>query len=233
MEPPDFLNTTVVILKTLKKYDFSITKIFENILLLSYFLIGLLLLSLSFQTTAYASDNFESLAHRCAPSIAIDTLKALVKTESNFNPYAIGVVGSTVKQPKSFSEAMFTIAQLENQKKNYSVGIAQINKSNFKKYGINAEKALDACTNLKVASEILTECFNRANNGKKTEKSALKDALSCYYSGNFKTGYEHGYVNKVEMHASPTVSVPSIILADDNIVSVAKSPPASASKLIF
>lgn len=193
----------------------------------------LLALLLGYQINAFANDDFDSLASRCAPSISLDTLKALVRTESNFNPYAIGVVGSSVKQPKSFSEAMFTIARLENEKKNYSVGIAQINKSNFKKYGINAEKALDACTNLKVASEILTECFNRANNGKKTEKSALKDALSCYYSGNFKTGYEHGYVNKVEMHASPTVSVPSIVLADDNIVSAAKSPPASASKLIF
>ena len=27
--------------------------------------------------------------------------------------------------------------------------------------------------------------------------SALRDAFSCYYSGNFVTGHQHGYVGKV------------------------------------
>ena len=182
---------------------------------------------------AHANDDFVALASKCAPSVSTDTLKALVQTESSFNPYAIGVVGGSVKQPKSFQEAMITIAKLESEGKNYSVGLGQINKSNFKAYGINAEKALDACTNLKVTAQILGDCYQRAGKQGKTEKQTLKDALSCYYSGNFRTGYEHGYVNKVEKHASATVSVPSLVHADDLQESPDESIRTSERKLIF
>lgn len=230
VEAPDCFNTTVVTLNSPQKDDLTITNLLIHIGFLS-FVKGLLLTILCLQGQVYAND-FNSLAQRCAPSIAPDTLKAIVETESHFNPYAIGVVGSHVKQPKSFSEAMATIAQLETDGKNYSVGMAQINQSNFKKYGINAEKALDACTNLNVAAQILNECFKRAKHGEKTEKEALKDALSCYYSGNFKTGYEHGYVSKVEQHALSAVTVPSIVSAKEEPPSSASSQPIS-SKLIF
>lgn len=157
-----------------------------------------------------SADEFSDLAKRCAPSVAEDTLRALVATESSFNPYAIGVVGSSVKQPTSFHEAMSTIATLEIDGANYSVGLAQINKSNFKKFGINAAKALDSCTNLQVAARILGECFTRAQRSGVPEEEALHNALSCYYSGNFKTGYKHGYVNSVRIHAGMPAQVPSI-----------------------
>ena len=104
------------------------------------------------------ADDFGDLAKRCAPEVSEDTLRALVRTESSFNPYAIGIVGGGSKQPKAFHEAMAIIAQLELEGKNYSVGLAQINKKNFSKLGINAAGALDACTNLKAASKILSEC---------------------------------------------------------------------------
>jgi type IV secretion system protein VirB1 len=29
------------------------------------------------------------------------------------------------------------------------------------------------------------------------DQTALRQALSCYYSGNFATGFRHGYVRKV------------------------------------
>ena len=157
------------------------------------------------------ADDFGELAKRCAPSVAEDTLRAIVKTESGFNPYAIGVVKGKVKQPKAYHEAMSTIAELELSGADYSVGLAQINRKNFSKYGISASQALDACTNLKVASRILSACFKSAKQSPASDGKALHDALSCYYSGNFKTGYRHGYVDKVRSNAglSP-LSVPSI-----------------------
>ncbi|WP_308513733.1 lytic transglycosylase domain-containing protein [uncultured Turicimonas sp.] len=156
------------------------------------------------------ADDFGDLAKRCAPEISEDTLRALVRTESSFNPYAIGIVGGGSRQPKAFHEAMAIIAQLELEGKNYSVGLAQINKKNFSKLGINAAGALDACTNLKVASKILSECYQRAQ--KNSGSNSLHDALSCYYSGNFQTGYRHGYVDKVRANAGINViqTVPSI-----------------------
>jgi len=37
--------------------------------------------------------NFLALAIVCAPMVAPTTLQAIVKTESNFNPYAINING--------------------------------------------------------------------------------------------------------------------------------------------
>mgnify|MGYP001035395233 CR=1 FL=1 len=162
------------------------------------------------------ADEFAELAQRCAPSVAVDTLRAIVKTESNFNPYAIGVVGDSVPQPKSFHEAMTTIARLELAGANYSVGLGQINKSNFAAYGINAAKALDACTNLSVAAQILGNCYSRAKKSGSTQSTSknLHDALSCYYSGNFKQGYTHGYVNSVRKNAG-LQKIPSLTSTEE------------------
>lgn len=166
-------------------------------------------LSLLLYTGISYADDFGDLAKRCAPDISEDTLRALVRTESSFNPYAIGIVGGGSRQPKVFHEAMAIIAQLEIEGKNYSVGLAQINKKNFPKLGIDVAGALDACTNLKAASKILSECYQRAQNRHGT--NSLHDALSCYYSGNFQTGYRHGYVDKVRANAGIKVpKVPSI-----------------------
>ncbi len=163
------------------------------------------------------ADEFDALAQRCAPEIPVDTLRALVKTESNYNPYAVGVVGKKVKQPASFRQAMALIANLEEKGENYSVGIAQINKVNFRRLGINAQTALDACTNLKAASQVLRECYGKS---RQAGAAGLDDALSCYYSGNFTTGRKHGYVEKVRSNAQPLppphqYAVPSI--TDENI----------------
>lgn len=153
--------------------------------------------------------DFGELAKRCAPEVSEDTLRALVRTESSFNPYAIGIVGGGSRQPKAFHEAMAIIAQLELEGKNYSVGLAQINKKNFSKLGINASGALDACTNLKAASKILSDCYQRAQN--RSGSNSLHDALSCYYSGNFQTGYRHGYVDKVRANAGiSTLTAPVV-----------------------
>ena len=170
-------------------------------------IIGFILATLSLSSQA---DDFGDLAKRCAPEVSEDTLRALVRTESSFNPYAIGIVGGGSRQPKAFHEAMAIIAQLELEGKNYSVGLAQINKKNFSKLGINAAGALDACTNLKAASKILSDCYQRAQ--KNSGSNSLHDALSCYYSGNFQTGYRHGYVDKVRANAGINViqTVPSI-----------------------
>ena len=43
---------------------------------------------------------------------------------------------------------------------------------------------------------ILGECFSRASR-RAPKQAALRDAFSCYYSGNFLTGHQHGYVGKV------------------------------------
>lgn len=217
-------------------YSSSLELNFNQCCLRVRLIIGLILATLSLSSQA---DDFGELAKRCAPSVAEDTLRAIVKTESGFNPYAIGVVKGKVKQPRAYHEAMSTIAELELSGADYSVGLAQINRKNFSKYGISASQALDACTNLKVASRILSACFKSAKQSPASDGKALHalhDALSCYYSGNFKTGYRHGYVDKVRSNAglSP-LSVPSIreVEASKSQSLIAEGVPGKSSGLIF
>jgi type IV secretion system protein VirB1 len=133
----------------------------------------------------------------CAPLVAQDTARALIQVESGGNPFAIGVVGGAlVRQPANLPEAVATVAALEAAGWNYSVGLAQINKRNFQRFGLNPQTAFDPCANLNAMQGILGECFSRASRRASTQ-AALRDAFSCYYSGNFQTGHQHGYVSKV------------------------------------
>lgn len=119
-------------------------------------------------------------------------MRAVAKVESSFNPYAIGVVGDQlVRQPRTLSEATATAERLQELGKNFSVGIAQVNIKNFKKLGIQDwESAFDRCTNARGGASILADCYRRAGGN-------LGHGLSCYYSGTFSVGYEHGYVQRV------------------------------------
>lgn len=133
----------------------------------------------------------------CAPLVAQDTARALIQVESGGNPFAIGVVGGAlVRQPVNLSEAVATVAALETAGWNYSVGLGQINKRNFQRFGLNPQTAFEPCANLRAMQGILGECFSRASRRASTQ-AALRDAFSCYYSGNFQTGHQHGYVSKV------------------------------------
>lgn len=119
-------------------------------------------------------------------------MEHVVKVESSFNPYAIGVVGGRLaRQPRNLAEALSTARMLEDRGYNFSLGLAQVNRYNLTRQGLDSyEKAFDVCPNLQAGSRILAECYSRSGNdwGK---------AFSCYYSGNFTTGYRHGYVQKV------------------------------------
>ena len=138
------------------------------------------------------------LANTCAPAIDPATTQAVVAVESSYNPFAIGVVGGALKrQPTSRAEALATIAMLDRDGWDYSVGLGQINKRNFTRLGINASSALEPCTNLHALQTILSECFLRAEQKHPSSQAALRAALSCYYSGNFATGFRHGYVARV------------------------------------
>ena len=125
-------------------------------------------------------------------AVPADVMHHVVRVESSYNPYAIGVVGGhLVRQPKSVDEALATVRMLESRGFNFSLGLAQVNRYNLGKYGLDSyEKAFEACPNLQAGSRILAECHSRS--GGDWGKS-----FSCYYSGNFVTGYRHGYVQKI------------------------------------
>jgi hypothetical protein len=129
----------------------------------------------------------------CQPlAVPTQIMAAIVHVESNGNPYAIGVVnGALRKQPRTLSEAQQTVALLKQQGFNYSIGAAQVNKTNFEAYNINPESSgFDFCSSVKAGAKILAACYVRSY-------SDWPKAFSCYYSGNFTTGFKQGYVQKV------------------------------------
>ena len=142
--------------------------------------------------------DFLALSEHCAPMVHPRTMAAIVRVESGFNPYAIGVVaGRLVRQPTDRAEAVATAKSLEQQGYNFSVGVGQVNRYTLARYGLDYESAFDACLNLGAGASILSECFARATKVLKSEQGALRAALSCYYSGNFTTGFREGYVARV------------------------------------
>lgn len=138
------------------------------------------------------------------PNLAVpaEVMHHVVQVESGANPFAIGVVGGQlVRQPASLDEALATVRMLDAKGYDYSLGMAQVNRRNLGRYGLDSyAKAFDACANLAAGAQILAECYGRSGNdwGK---------AFSCYYSGNFVTGYRDGYVQKV--YASMRADAPA------------------------
>jgi type IV secretion system protein VirB1 len=152
---------------------------------------------------------FVTLVAACAPQVDVKTAQALVATESSFNAHAIGVVaGSLERQPRSRGEGVATAKRLQAGGWNYSVGLAQINIRNFRRLGLTEESAFDPCSNLAAMQVVLTECFERAARRNTDPQRSLRQALSCYYSGNFVTGFEHGYVRRVAHAVSAAAAQP-------------------------
>ena len=147
---------------------------------------------------------FAALAMACAPAVHGGTAQALVAVESRFNPHAIGVVGGVLdRQPRNSAEALATANHLQATGWNFSVGLAQINVRNFERLGLTAATAFDPCQNLRAMQAVLGECFERSLS-RALPQAALRQALSCYYSGNFVTGFRHGYVRRVAGAVPPS-----------------------------
>lgn len=162
--------------------------------------------------------DFVALAQECAPTVAHQTMAAVVNVESGYNPYAIGVVGGRLaRQPKNAEEAVATAQALEQGGWNFSLGIAQVNRYNLPKFNLSYREAFEPCANLRAGSKILEECYTRASGKFPDAQAALQAALSCYYSGNFSRGFrpdapgKPSYVQKVLASAGqPALAIPVV-----------------------
>jgi len=81
---------------------------------------------------------------------------------------------------------------------------------------VSWSQVFEPCANLEVAAKILTECFIRASENETDPQLALRNALSCYNSGNFITGHDNGYVQRVEQAANRLTEpiVPALLPMD-------------------
>ena len=153
--------------------------------------------------------DFDSTAYRCAPYVAPATARALVRAESDMQPWAIHVKGGRLDhQPRTQREAIITAKALRAAGWDFDAGLAQINARNLERFGVPPERAFNPCTNLRLMQRLLGECFLRARQSGESEQLALREALSCYNTGNLRDGFHSGYVARVVQAARNTASGP-------------------------
>ena len=146
---------------------------------------------------AYSAAAIVALASQCAPSVAPETVLAIVQTESRGQPFALNVNGG--RQPARQSNAADAAAIAQRYvAAGYSVdlGLGQINSRNMRWLGLTWETVFDPCTNIASMGQVLTANYNAARPGRDPQ-SALRVALSMYNTGSQTRGFHNGYVAKV------------------------------------
>lgn len=133
----------------------------------------------------------------CSPNIHPAIVQAIVKTESTFNPFAIGVnngAGRLSKQPTSYNQAVSTAKALLARGANIDMGLGQINSANLNWLNLSVEQAFTPCSNLKALQTVYLSCYANAGNSGLGDK--MQRAFSCYNTGNTTKGFYNGYVAK-------------------------------------
>lgn len=138
-------------------------------------------------------DNIAILSEQCQSQVPSSVIQSLISIESGGNDLALAVVGySGFYQPKKLTFAIRLIKKLFRKGYSFSAGLMQINSQHYTHYNLNGFDVFDPCTNIKIGADIYADCYNRASKiyKNKTEREKHQYASSCYFSGNFKTGFK-------------------------------------------
>lgn len=172
----------------------------------------------------YSAAAILALASQCAPTVAPETVLAIVQTESSGEQFALNVNGG--RQPARQSSAADAAATARRYvAAGYSVdlGLGQINSRNMRWLGLTWETVFDPCTNVAALARVLTTNYNAVKAGRDPQ-TALRVALSMYNTGSQTRGFWNGYVAKVIGNAG--VAYTGITFAQA-LPPVAVAPPAS------
>ncbi|WP_425596170.1 lytic transglycosylase domain-containing protein [Roseobacter litoralis] len=142
---------------------------------------------------------FHVFVENCAPSVAPKIMEKLVRAESGFNQFAIGVNGATHRSynPASKEEAARIARDLIDQGHSIDMGLGQISSENLDWLELTVESVFDSCTNLKASERVLRDGYDRARKQGSDPQTALHQALSAYNTGTFTRGFSNGYVERV------------------------------------
>jgi type IV secretion system protein VirB1 len=200
--------------------------------------IVLLIIAIASPVYADATDSekgmdFISLTKECAPMVASQTMAAIVKTESQFQPWAIGINGNVklTRQPNNKAEAVATAQNLIAQGYNIDMGLGQINSANLDRIGLSIESVFEPCTNLAASAAILQANYQSATKKLQGEQPALYAALSAYNTGSFTRGFKNGYVQKVVKNAGTATAAQIVPAITSTPVEPAQANQQPAAKL--
>ena len=179
--------------------------------------------------TSTALAAFLLLAAECTPRtvdgrpiVAPETLASVVRTESGFASWAVGINEPGARAPAFASQAQAAAWVAANAHRSLDVGVTQINSSagHMQRRGLPVAAALDPCVAIRVGSEVLRDCYRTAP--ARDEQARLREAASCYNTGTHTRGFGNGYVQRIQ--ASAEVVVPAIRLRGEAIAPVAPVP---------
>lgn len=171
--------------------------------------------SISLTASAMQPQEVAAIVARCAPTVAPSTMQAILRVESGFRPHAIGYLVRSPKgkfnltrQPASKQEAVSWASWMYSNGYKFDAGPAQVNSTNFARYGLTPETAFEPCQNIGAGAAILTTEYLRASRRYGPGQDALRAAISSYNSGNFSTGFANGYVKRVSDAAARSAPPP-------------------------
>jgi len=137
------------------------------------------------------------------PGVHPETTAAIIREESGGNEWAIGINEAidikksyNLNRVKTKAKAQEVAKSLQENDYNFDAGLMQINSQNFLRMGLTAESVFDPCTNIKAGTAILKSFYEVASMKIGPGQEALMAALSAYNTGNHKSGFINGYVNK-------------------------------------
>jgi len=156
----------------------------------------------------------------CAPSVAPDTMRAIISVESRGYIYAINdntsretyCVPGAAMYPCNRDQAASIAENAVRSGHSVDVGIAQVNSGNFRTYGVSATQMLGPCENLRIGGKILVDSYRHSTARFADERAALWHAIMAYNTGSLYAGED--YVQSVVAAAlgSTAPEVPSIAI---------------------
>ena len=158
---------------------------------------------------AYSATALLALASQCAPSVAPETVLAIIQTESSGEQFALNVNGG--RQPArqaNAADAATTARRYVAAGYSVDLGLGQINSRNMRWLGLTWDTVFDPCTNVAALARVLTTNYNAVKAGRDPQ-TALRVALSMYNTGSQTRGFRNGYVANVERNGGVAQSVAS------------------------
>lgn len=179
---------------------------------------------------------FLAMAPQCAGSVHPDTLAPVIQTESRFALYSVNInrdghsVGS--RRFNSEAEAVAAVQRLlAAGVDNLDLGPTQINwrAGHLQRRGLSASDAFKPCSALRIAADVLTDCWKRAP--APSEQARLDQTLSCYNTGTFTRGLAvaaggNGYA--VTVRAAAERIVPALRLVGRQVPPLPEALPGPA-----
>jgi type IV secretion system protein VirB1 len=173
-----------------------------------------------------SATEFAATASRCAPFVSAETLAAVARTESGFDPWALhdnttGLSESPDSAPAARADAAAWVARGDS----LDIGLMQINSANLPALNMTVASALDPCVSLAGGAAVLQAAFGNGNTSA-NEQVALLLALSWYNTGSPLRGIMNGYARKVMENGSMS-TLPAATAAVNALPSTDPNAPPS------